>query len=108
MKLVLSIAAGIVLAVVLLTVGCGALVASSANDIEKDMAVHSPSTLKNPTAKAEDSEHPGETVAQENARKSAESYLSHSAFSRSGLIDQLKFEGYSTQQAAYGVSQAGL
>ena len=33
----------------------------------------------------------------------AEDYLSFSAFSRSGLIDQLKFEGYSLEDATYGV-----
>ena len=33
----------------------------------------------------------------------AESYLRHSSFSRSGLIDQLEFEGFSTEDATYGV-----
>ena len=46
---------------------------------------------------------PKETKAQENARESAESYLDTSAFSRQGLIDQLKFEGYSVKDATYGV-----
>jgi colicin import membrane protein len=31
-----------------------------------------------------------------------------SGFSRSGLIEQLVFEGYTQQQAEYGVNQAGL
>ena len=35
-------------------------------------------------------------------------YLSISGFSRSGLIDQLVFEGYTPAQAAYGADQAGL
>lgn len=43
-----------------------------------------------------------ETVSQENARKSAKSYLDSSGFSRSGLISQLEFEGYSTAEATYG------
>jgi Host cell surface-exposed lipoprotein len=30
------------------------------------------------------------------------------AFSRSGLIQQLEFEGYTPAQAEYGVSQTGL
>ena len=46
---------------------------------------------------------PKETTAQENARRSAENYLSLSAFSRAGLIKQLMFEGYSRKDAAYGV-----
>jgi Host cell surface-exposed lipoprotein len=103
MKLILKIAAGVVLAVVLLTVGCGALIASSADEIEKEMAVHSPSLIEDPTAEAEDSEYPGETAGQENARRSAESYLDTTAFSHKGLIQQLKFEGYSTADATYGV-----
>ena len=44
-----------------------------------------------------------ESVGERNARKSAESYLGYSAFSRSGLIDQLEYEGYTTSQAEYGV-----
>ena len=45
----------------------------------------------------------GESVSQFNARKKAASYLSFSAFSRTGLIDQLKYEGFSVADATYGV-----
>lgn len=38
----------------------------------------------------------------------AKSYISHSAFSRRGLIGQLEFEGYSAAQATAGVHAAGL
>lgn len=48
-------------------------------------------------------DRPKETAAQENARKSAESYLDLSPHSRTGLIKQLKFEGFSTKDATYGV-----
>ncbi len=51
---------------------------------------------------------PVESAAQENARGSAESYLENSNFSRSGLIEQLEYEGYTKQQAVYGVNQTGL
>lgn len=44
-----------------------------------------------------------ETVGEENARRSAESYLRFSAFSRDGLIDQLEFEGFSSAEAEYAV-----
>ena len=44
----------------------------------------------------------------EQAAKSAKNYLSFTAFSRSGFVDQLKFEGFSSEQAEYGVSQTGL
>lgn len=45
------------------------------------------------------------TVAQQNALRSAESYLSFSAFSRTGLIGQLEFEGYSTEDATWAVDR---
>ncbi len=57
---------------------------------------------KNGKSKAE-ADAPQETTAQENARESAESYLDMTAYSRSGLIEQLEFEGYSTKDATYGV-----
>jgi hypothetical protein len=44
-----------------------------------------------------------ETIGQKNARESAESYLRFAAFSREGLIDQLEFEEYSTEDAEYAV-----
>ncbi len=43
-----------------------------------------------------------ETVSQSNARKSAASYLKYSSFSRSGLIKQLEFEGFTIADAVYG------
>jgi hypothetical protein len=38
----------------------------------------------------------------------AQDYLGLQAFSRSGLVDQLKFEGFTQEQAESGVSAAGL
>ena len=43
------------------------------------------------------------TVSQRNAVSKAASYLRSSAFSRSGLIGQLEYEGFSTSDATYGV-----
>lgn len=48
-------------------------------------------------------EEPSETISQSNAVESAQSYIEYSAFSRQGLIDQLKFEDYSTADATYAV-----
>jgi|LauGreDrversion4_1035100.scaffolds.fasta_scaffold75149_2 hypothetical protein len=48
-------------------------------------------------------EGPVETIGQSNAVDKANSYLEFSAFSRSGLIDQLEFEGFSTGDATYAV-----
>jgi hypothetical protein len=44
-----------------------------------------------------------ETVSQRNAKNKAKSYLRYSSFSRKGLIEQLKFEGFNTKDATYGV-----
>lgn len=44
-----------------------------------------------------------ETSGQLNARETAESYLRFSAFSRTGLIAQLEYEGYSFEDSSYAV-----
>jgi hypothetical protein len=48
------------------------------------------------------------TRAQQNARESAESYLDYSAFSRSGLIDQLVYEQYSKADATIAVDSLNV
>lgn len=47
------------------------------------------------------------TASQENALRSAENYLSFTAFSKKGLIEQLKFDGYSSSAARYAVTNCG-
>lgn len=47
------------------------------------------------------------TLAQQNAIEEAKDYLAYSGFSRSGLISQLEYEGYSTEDATFGVDNAG-
>lgn len=47
------------------------------------------------------------TRGEENALKKAHSYLDYSAFSYSGLIDQLKYEGYSSSEATYAADHCG-
>ena len=47
------------------------------------------------------------SVSKQNALRSAKSYLSFSAFSRKGLIEQLKYEKYSTEDATYAVDHCG-
>jgi hypothetical protein len=44
-----------------------------------------------------------ETASQRNARLKAGDYLDFTSFSRSGLIQQLEFEGFTPDDAAYGV-----
>jgi type IV secretory pathway VirB10-like protein len=44
-----------------------------------------------------------ETVSQRNARQKGADYLDYTSFSRSGLIEQLMYEGFSTEDATYAV-----
>lgn len=44
---------------------------------------------------------PSPTTGEKNALRSAREYLSFSAFSYTGLIKQLEYEGYSTEEATY-------
>lgn len=47
------------------------------------------------------------TLGEKNALKTAHSYLNTMPFSYTGLIDQLEFEGYSKEEATYGVENCG-
>jgi hypothetical protein len=47
------------------------------------------------------------TLAQQNSIRSAKNYLSFTGFSRSGLISQLEYEGFSTDEATFGADNAG-
>jgi hypothetical protein len=47
------------------------------------------------------------TLGETNAALKAKQYLRTMAFSRTGLIEQLEYEGYTPQQAEYGVDQSG-
>lgn len=47
------------------------------------------------------------TIGEKNALSKALSYLDFMAFSYSGLIKQLEFEGFTHQEAVYGVDNCG-
>ena len=49
----------------------------------------------------------GMTTGQKNALESAKKYLQISAFSRSGLIKQLEYEKYSTEDATFAADNCG-
>lgn len=77
----------------------------TSNTIADDTVIEEPVKQSEPasTPKVENTYQP--TMGEKNAVKSAKNYLSYTAFSRSGLIKQLEYEGYSRQEAEYGVSQ---
>jgi hypothetical protein len=74
---------------------------SSEADIEQDDPKPEPSSEPEPEP-TPDSEKPSVSISQKNALKKAKSYLSHQAFSYTGLIEQLEYEGYSNEDATYG------
>lgn len=47
------------------------------------------------------------TLGELNALRKAKDYLSIYAFSYTGLIKQLEFEGFSTEEATYGANNCG-
>lgn len=57
--------------------------------------------------KASSTEENKATTGEKNALKKAKSYLDYTAFSYSGLIHQLEFEGFTSDEAAYGVDNCG-
>jgi RNA polymerase subunit RPABC4/transcription elongation factor Spt4 len=52
-------------------------------------------------------EKPSLTMGQKNALSKADSYLDYTAFSYSGLITQLEFEGFSNEDATYAADNCG-
>jgi hypothetical protein len=72
---------------------------SAAPAVEEAEETEAPAVEEDPVVE----EEPAETVSQEQARTKAADYLDYSAFSRVGLIKQLKFEGFSKKDATYGV-----
>ena len=48
------------------------------------------------------------TLGEKNAASKALDYLGYSAFSYSGLVKQLEFEGYTHKEAVYGVDKCGV
>jgi hypothetical protein len=51
---------------------------------------------------------PVSTVSQRNAVRTAKDYLDYTAFSRKGLIQQLEYEGFSTDDATYAVDHIAV
>jgi Host cell surface-exposed lipoprotein len=70
------------------------------------VVVTEPAPVETQPAETPTVEDSDETSEQQNARETAESYLETGGFSRSGLIEQLVFEGFTRAQAEYGVQQA--
>ena len=66
-------------------------------------------TIQENTSTSRPSSAPADSVStgKKNALKSAEQYLNVMAFSYSGLIDQLEYEGYTAEEAEYAAKNCG-
>lgn len=60
-----------------------------------------------PELQPEPEPEPEATLGEKNALNSALDYLNYTAFSYSGLIKQLEYEGYTHEEAEYGVKNSG-
>ena len=92
--------------VVAVTVLGGALKLIDANSTEYMMSGReyvSETVTSRPAPTAKPDPLAGISLGRQNAIKKAQSYLSFSSFSRKGLIDQLRFEGFTTDEAVFAV-----
>lgn len=62
-----------------------------------DASKETPTETSTPTA----------TMGEQNALNKAADYLAYASFSHSGLISQLEYEGFSTEEATYAVDNCG-
>ncbi len=75
-------------------------IAAAVESAEPEPAAAAPTTAPQPEAMPE-------SVSQSNAMERTLSYLDYSAFSRTGLIKQLEYEGFSQSDATYGTDALG-
>jgi len=47
-------------------------------------------------------------IGMNKALRKAKAYMDYTSFSRSGLIEQLEFDGFTSEQAAYAANKIGL
>ena len=83
----------------LLLIGLLPLLAISLSACGVENLSVTPLTNTSPTSSVETS---SETMGQSNAAEKAKTYLDVMPFSRSGLITQLEYDGFSTSDATYG------
>ncbi len=74
---------------------------------ESASATESPSSDTAPATTPDSSSSSSVTTGQRNALKKANSYLKITAFSHDGLIGQLEFDGFTTEEATYAADNCG-
>ena len=94
----------------LLTVAiCFAFAACAGEETDKDLIQTNENNKQQEVVEKIETEEPKleMTMGQKNALASAKSYLSFSAFSYEGLINQLEFEQYSYEDAVFAADNCG-
>ena len=76
---------------------------SDSTDTPNNSPISEPSTNTSNNSSGND----GSTFGERMALGSAKNYLKTMGFSKTGLIKQLEFEGYSTSEATYAVNHCG-
>lgn len=85
--------------IAMLMIGC----AEPTDEPPPESSSQSEEVVQNGEEDSVEESKPDLTPGQENALQSAENYLDLMAFSKSGLIEQLEFEKYSTEDAKFAV-----
>lgn len=109
MKSIVKIVLGAVLSTLIVS-GCAVpdtegTAADRAAEDRKDRKAQEKKGGKNEKDKKAETAEPEMTAGQKNALASAEQYLDYSAFSKPGLVKQLKFEKYAEKDAVWAVNQ---
>lgn len=74
---------------------------------KEDKDTEDNSATENKQSTESETKRTPEDIGNENALKKAKDYISYDAFSQSGLIKQLEFEGFSNSEAQYGADNCG-
>lgn len=87
-------------------VSCGS--SGSASNMPVDSSVSQSDAVQSNADKQDVAEPEKElTLGQENALRKANEYLSAMAFSHDGLIEQLKYEGFTSKEAKFAADNCG-
>lgn len=95
----------ILIVVLLLLVGCGSEEKPVVQEPEVRSVVEPAPAPAVEEVKPVDS---GETLSQKNAVGMAELYIETMPFSKSGLVEQLEFEGFNNEDATYAVDKINV
>lgn len=100
----------IIIVLVLLAVAGSNLEVSDSSSSSSSVDTSSSAQISDTTTQTStpsEEEQDTTTLGERNALSKAKSYLNTLAFSYSGLIKQLEYEGYSSEEAKYGVDNCG-